>query len=105
MIQKTFQNKLIVLLMAFSLFCVLTIGFIISYLNLSQTRQNIFSSNATITRQLSDAVDDFVQQNAGVVRVLAASPAAISLDEGSLRGLLLATKENMPAFQIGRAHV
>lgn len=99
MIQKTFQNKLIVLLMAFSLFCVLTIGFIISYLNLSQTKQNIFSSNATITRQLSDAVDDFVQQNAGVVRVLAASPAAISLDEGDLRGLLLATKENMPAFQ------
>lgn len=99
MIQNTFKIKIIGLLVAFSFLSAAVIGGVSSYMNVSATKENIFSSNQTIATQISYEIERFMDDNAQLIKTLSLSPTAYSMDATKLGELLRIAQKNNPEFQ------
>ncbi|WP_215831547.1 methyl-accepting chemotaxis protein [Pelorhabdus rhamnosifermentans] len=99
MIQNTFKFRIIGLLVAFSFLSAAVIGGVSSYMNVSATKENIFSSNQTIATQISYEIERFMDDNAQLIKTLSLSPTAYSMDATKLGELLRIAQKNNPEFQ------
>ncbi|MBU2703304.1 methyl-accepting chemotaxis protein [Sporomusaceae bacterium BoRhaA] len=75
------------------------IGGVSSYMNVSATKENIFSSNQTIATQISYEIERFMDDNAQLIKTLSLSPTAYSMDATKLGELLRIAQKNNPEFQ------
>ena len=97
---NTLQNKLIALLVVFSLITAFVIGGISIYMNINDIKQKAFQSNQTIASNIGNEIDRFVIDAQGLVETLANAPTARAMDAASIKDMILVAQQKNPQFEL-----
>ncbi|WP_346352980.1 methyl-accepting chemotaxis protein [Azotosporobacter soli] len=99
MLKNTLQIRLTILLVAFSFLAALGIGSVSSYISATATKENALNSNQTITTQIANEIERFVNNDQTLLETLALSPTAYSMDAAKFREMIITAQKKNPEFE------
>lgn len=97
--KNTLQIRLTVLLVVFSFLAALVIGSVSSYITATSTTQNALSGNQTITTQIANEIERFVDNDKVLLETLALSPTAYSMDAPKFREMIVVAQKKNTEFE------
>jgi methyl-accepting chemotaxis protein len=97
--KNTLQIRLIILLVIFSLFSATVIGGVSSYMNVTNTKEEITRNNQTIANQTAHEIEQFMNNDKLLLEVVALSPTAYSMDAAKFREMIITTQKKHPEFE------
>jgi len=99
MIKNTLQIRLTFLLVLFSFFAAFVVGSVSTYISATSTKQNVLSSNQTITIQIANEIEGFVSTDKTLLETLALSPTAYAMDAPAFREMIVTAQKKSPEFE------
>ncbi|VBB05208.1 Hypothetical protein LUCI_0415 [Lucifera butyrica] len=97
--RNTLQNRLILLLVIFSLFAAIVIGGVSSYMNVVNIKEEVARNDQAIANQTAHAIEQFMNGDKILLEVLALSPTAYSMDAAKIREMIITAGKKNPEFE------
>lgn len=97
---NSLKFRFIVILVIFALVPACIVGGVSTYLNINANVNMITKNNVTISKQLANRIDTFMDGNKGLVEATAGSPTATSMDPQSVQDMIVAIQQKNPQFEL-----
>lgn len=97
---NSLKFRFIGILVIFALVPACIVGSVSTYLNINANVNMITKNNETISRQLANRIDTFMDGNKGLIEATAGSPTAIALEPQALRDMVIAVQQKNPQFEL-----
>jgi len=97
---NSLKFRFIAVLVTFGLVPACIVGGVSTYLNIDTNVNMITKNNVTISKQLANRIDTFMDGNIGLIEATAGSPTAISMDPQALQDMVIAMQQKNSQFEL-----
>lgn len=97
---NSLKIRFMVILVIFALVPAGIVGSVSTCLNINANLDMITKNNVTISKQLANRIDTFMDGNKGLIEATAGSPAAIAMDPQALQEMVIAIQQKNPQFEL-----